>query len=298
MSRDLFKGPGNSPNYFTLGFSVFFTHPTDVFPGLRASSLLRPPPIAPPKVEGRSARVLREIINALKGYTIHIRDETHRNELLRDVRYYNFRGLEQQLIRHNIYYNHLALKHEIAIGLSDIRPDGASFRPIGDSDLSQGWGWISIKEIAQDDARRPSPSLVVYKRPSVEEEPRDLIIATGTEDLCVCIWPHVIFMGESATRLYRLFASMGRLEHIHNECSRRLRVSVCIDGDSSVVLDGNDWKYDPNSTKHLRIHKGLWRIRLDFEEFENQQVIQPTLYAVKLLATWSQRATNARKEFL
>jgi len=287
ISRDLFKGPGNSPNYFTLGFAVFFTHPTDVFPGLRASSLLRPPPIAPPKIEGRSGSVLREIIDGLKGYTIHIRDEDHRNQLLRDVRYYHFKGLEQQLIRHNIYCH--SRHHAISIRLSDIRPEGASTRP------------MTEKEIDVDGNRQSDASLVVFKRPFVDENPRDLIIATGEEDVCMWIDSDVVFTGVSATRLHRLFASLGRLHpsqilKVGNE--EHVWFKILWDSDSSVVLDGEDWDDAPKSTKSSRIHRGLWKVRLDFKEFENQQIMKPTLYAVKLLATSSQRASNARKEFL
>ena len=48
IPRDLFKNPGDSPNYFTLGFSIFWSTPSDAFPGLRAAEHLRPPVAAPP----------------------------------------------------------------------------------------------------------------------------------------------------------------------------------------------------------------------------------------------------------
>ncbi|RAL67696.1 hypothetical protein DID88_008437 [Monilinia fructigena] len=48
IPREVFSDPGNSPNYFSLGFAVFFSSPTEVFPGLNRDGLLRPPSILPP----------------------------------------------------------------------------------------------------------------------------------------------------------------------------------------------------------------------------------------------------------
>ncbi|KAJ5485738.1 hypothetical protein N7530_000038 [Penicillium desertorum] len=49
IPRDIFSGPGDSPNFFTLGFAAFFASPSEVFPGLDRQGLLRPPAIIPPK---------------------------------------------------------------------------------------------------------------------------------------------------------------------------------------------------------------------------------------------------------
>ena len=50
IPRDIFTGPGNSPNFFSLGFAVFFSTPDDLFPGLDREGLIRPPSILPPSV--------------------------------------------------------------------------------------------------------------------------------------------------------------------------------------------------------------------------------------------------------
>jgi len=317
MSRDLFKGPGNSPNYFTLGFSFFFTHPTDVFPGLRPSSLLRPPPITPPKVEGRSAKVLREIIDALKGYPVRIRNEDHRNELLRDVRYYHFRGLEQQLIRHDLSYCRLRGRHEITIKLDDVKLEGFGHRPATQwDDLDEPNSVESTEEEEQrlvgrrtpGDAKPLGNGWVVYKRPFVDKEPRDLVVTTNEEDICVYTgesedWmSSAEFRGESAVRLRSLLSPFGRMNPINrireHDNVRYFRIHVHLQKSTNVVLNDLEWQYVSNQELDWAIHKGLWRIKLEFKEHPVGRVCRPVLYPLKLLASSSERASNARREFL
>jgi len=168
INRDLFQAPGNSPNYFTLGFAVFFSNPSEIFPGLNREGLLRPPSILPPEVPNRSAEVFSELLHLLRGYPVQIRNEEHRQELLRDCRYFHFKGLEQKLIPHEISWNPRRMKQEIVIRLEDIRPSGISFVPdtvplAGTSVPTYVPGWIN------------------YARPFVDEQPRELIIESSGE---------------------------------------------------------------------------------------------------------------------
>jgi hypothetical protein len=128
VPRDLFSSPGDSPNYFSLGFAQFFSTPTEVFPGLDRNALLRPPSISPPVVPSRSGETFAEIVKLLQGYNVDIRNETHRAQLLRDVRYFHLRGLEQKLIPCDISFNLKRQQSEILIRLEDIRQSGISFK--------------------------------------------------------------------------------------------------------------------------------------------------------------------------
>ena len=121
IPRDLFNNPGDSPNYFSLGFAVFFTTPTDVFPGLTQRTLLRPPSILPPSVPNRSAKTFADLLHFLKGYPVEVRGDEHRTELLRDARYFHLKGLEQRLIPHHISYNLARKTTEILVRLEDLR---------------------------------------------------------------------------------------------------------------------------------------------------------------------------------
>ncbi|KAL8715595.1 MAG: hypothetical protein Q9220_000931 [cf. Caloplaca sp. 1 TL-2023] len=126
IPRDIFSAPGDTPNYFTLGFTVFFSSSGDVFPGLNPRGLLRPPAIHPPRIPNRSPESFAELLHILRGYPLKIRNNDHRNQLLRDARYYNLRGLEQKIIPHTISYNSKYASSEITVKLQDIKPSQIS----------------------------------------------------------------------------------------------------------------------------------------------------------------------------
>ncbi|KAL1592374.1 hypothetical protein SLS60_011453 [Paraconiothyrium brasiliense] len=129
IPRDLFSSPGDSPNYFSLGFAQFFSTPSEVFPGLDRNALLRPPSISPPSVPNRSGETFGELVKMLQGYPVEIRNDAHRSQLLRDARYFHLRGLEQRLIPCETSYNAQRGQSEILIRLDDLRQSGVTFSP-------------------------------------------------------------------------------------------------------------------------------------------------------------------------
>ena len=105
----------------------------------------------------------------LKGYEVEIRSDTHRQNLLRDARYFNFRGLEQRLIPHRVSFNSRKEIEEIEIRLEDVRQSGISFVADKDGvDASERRGNVSGE--------------VYYARPYVDDEPRGLILEIGDAD--------------------------------------------------------------------------------------------------------------------
>ncbi|RMJ28979.1 domain containing protein [Aspergillus sp. HF37] len=163
IPRDIFSGPGDSPNFFSLGFAAFFASPGEVFPGLNRSSLLRPPAIVPPCVPHRSGDVFADLLLILRGYPLHIRDKDHRASLLRDCRYFHLRGLEQKLIPHHISFNPVRGRSEIVLRLEDVRPSGVHFASDGPATPSEGW--------------------VLYARPFVDDKPAELIVEVVDETM-------------------------------------------------------------------------------------------------------------------
>lgn len=154
IPRDLFSAPGDSPNFFSLGFAHFFSTPAEVFPGLDRDALLRPPSIKPPSVPSRNGEIFSELIQLLQGYNVEIRNDAHRSRLLRDARYFHLKGLEQKLIPCQISYNLRRQQAEILLRLEDIRQSGISFRPdkaIDDSDAGSISG-------AQSTSTSPGPA--------------------------------------------------------------------------------------------------------------------------------------------
>jgi hypothetical protein len=154
IPRDLFSSPGDSPNYFSLGFAQFFSTPTEVFPGLDRNALLRPPSINPPSVPNRNGETFGELVRILQGYNVDIRNEAHRSQLLRDARYFHLKGLEQKLIPCDISYNIKRGHSEILVRLDDIRQSGLSFAP---DRLSSSTSALASPAAASVAAQSPDP---------------------------------------------------------------------------------------------------------------------------------------------
>lgn len=170
IPRDLFSDPGNTPNFFSLGFAIFFSNPNEIFPGLDRQGLIRPPSILPPSVPGRSADTFAELLHLLRGYPVHIRDDEHRASLLRDCRYFNFKGLEQRLIPHAISFNQTRHREEIALRLEDILKSGISVLP-------------DPLPLAGQPGADPAAGWVNYARPFVDEKPAELVLEIGGENM-------------------------------------------------------------------------------------------------------------------
>lgn len=102
------------------------------------------------------------MLHLLRGYPLHIKNEDHRSELLRDCRYFHLRGLEQKIIAHQISFNLERQKTEICIRLEDLRRSGISLHNEPNSN-SQLPGWV------------------YYARPFVEDTAYELVLEIGNE---------------------------------------------------------------------------------------------------------------------
>ena len=246
IPRDIFSSPGDCPNFFTLGFAVFFNTPDEVFPGLEREGLLRPPSILPPQVQGRSATTFSELLHLLRGYPLKIRSPEHRVELLRDCRYYHLRGLEQKLIHHSISYNVQRQKTEIALRIEDLRQSGIAF--VGDvtpADRSPLAGWVN------------------YARPFVDETSYELVVEIGGESARINFrTSRVEFYGQAKARISSLFQVVANKMNLPTNAPLGLMMSsggassqaaspgntplsddlvkVSVESDAHVLLDGQE----------------------------------------------------------
>jgi hypothetical protein len=250
IPRNIFSSPGDSPNFFSLGFAVFFSSPGDVFPGLDSGGLLRPPSVHPPSVPNRSAKVFAELLHLLRGYPLHIRDKDHRAELLRDCRYYNLRALEQKLIVHDISYNAERGVSEIIIRLEDIRQSGVSF--VGDASPSE---------------QSPLGGWVRYARPFVDETSYEIIVEIGDDSTRIDFHSmRAEFFGDAKARIASLFqvvankmnlptnAPLGLMMSSGGAASQSVspantplsedRVKIRIERDAHLMLDGEEYITD------------------------------------------------------
>ncbi|PHH60538.1 hypothetical protein CDD81_1585 [Ophiocordyceps australis] len=184
IPRDLLTSPTNSPNYFSLGFAAFFSRPDNMFPGLDREGLIRPPAIRPPSVPNRSADTFAALLRLLRGYPVDIRDEAHRQELLRDARYFHFKGLEQQLIPHSISYNLMRQRDEIVLRLENVQKSGVSIARDGEAE-AQPQPQLQYQQQPQ----HVFAAWVNYARPYVDDRPAELVLEIGGETTRVHFGP-------------------------------------------------------------------------------------------------------------
>ncbi|KAJ5179352.1 hypothetical protein N7492_002562 [Penicillium capsulatum] len=297
IPRDIFSGPGDSPNFFTLGFGAFFASPSEVFPGLNRNGLLRPPAIVPPSVPNRSADVFAEILHLLRGYPLHIRNESHRAELLRDCRYFHLRGVEQKLIPHKISFNPFSQRSEIVVRVEDVRPSGIGFSSSPVPKIVGG--------------------LVVYARPFVDENPADLILEIGGDATLVNLeHQRADFLGQTKSRMASLIQVVGKKANIPETQLGGLPIGIRLSPETDLTVDGEPepsftddsskiGDSDAPPAKRQRSHEsqrgtwvvrtGQWRLQVHPTPMGSCEAI---LTAVKLYAFSSAQARSHAGGFL
>lgn len=263
IPRDVLTDPANSPNYFSLGFGLLFARRDEVFPGLDREGLIRPPSILPPSVPNRNADTFADLLRLLHGYPIRIRDETHRDELLRDARYFHFKGLEQKLIPHSISFNSVRQRSEIVLRLENVQKSGIHIIHDRAEEVIEEGGIAAFAESMS--------GWVNYSRPYVDDAPAELVLEIGAESTRLHFTtdgPRAEFFGDTCARVSKLFEviatklglppttqPLGLL--MASGGARSLRavpgntplsedlVIVRLGPEAAVTLDGEDYTYTP-----------------------------------------------------
>ncbi|KAL4743360.1 hypothetical protein BDV11DRAFT_123451 [Aspergillus similis] len=326
ISRDIFSGPGDSPNFFTLGFGAFFASPAEVFPGLDRRGLLRPPAIVPPSVSNRSGDVFAQLVHLLQGYPLHIESEAQRAELLRDCRYFHLRGLEQKLIPHHISFNPLRRRSEIVIRLEDVRRSGLRVEaPSPSPDSREGGSGVSVQ----------------YARPFADGSPHDLILEIGGENTIIDLATmRPTFLNSTQARVSSLLQVILERKNGQDQSSSTAAaatahsIRIQIDEETDLTIDGaqqaNNDQYhilDPASAEPARkrrrvkvegpqaasqyeeqdggsssssfwvVRNGQWRISIR-PGASTGDAVQFALVGVKLDVYTRERVRNRKQAFL
>ena len=311
IPRDLFtNSPFNSPNYFTLATQLSPTNnPSENFPGLSQRSLLRPPALLPSSVPNRDPGIFAELVQLLKGYEVEVRSEEHRRMLVRDARYFCFRGVEQGLVRCRIssFLDEAAsdgVREEIEIGLEDVRFSGVSFV---ESPGGRGDG-VEEEGVSGE---------VHYARPYVDDGGRRLVLEVGGDSAvrvvrdCDGKAGHVKFWGKTAAKMKRLVgvvSARSGLSLLNSEESQGVPFGVqcTIGNEADVVVDGKRWNVDDDGIGRdamvlgqgesgWMVEKSQWRIKAATCE-DGKLVV--SLEAVKIEAHSSERSRNEHRGFL
>lgn len=256
VPRDTFSGPGNSSNFFSLGFAGFLGSRDDAFPGLESRGLMRPPPVQPQTVPNRSPKVFEDLIHLSRGYPLTIRDKEHRAQLLSDCKYYGFKGLMHKIFVHSISYNAERGKSEIIMQLEDLHKSGVSFvNDASPSDQSPLGGWVN------------------YMRPFVDETSYEVIVEIGRQETKVDFRSmRAEFYGETKARISSLFQTVADKMNLPHNLPLGLmmssggasaapvspantplsedRVKIRIGQDAHIILDGQEHAMDENALDH------------------------------------------------
>ena len=253
IPRDSFSGPGNSSNFFALGFAGFIASKDDAFPGLQSRSLMRPPPIAPQNVPNRSPDILRDLITLSRGYSIHVRDANHRAALVGDCKYYGFKGLMHKLFAHEISYNAERGCSEIVMRIEDLHKSGISFfSDPSPADQSPLGGWVH------------------YARPFVDETSFEVIVEIGAQETKIDFRSNrAEFYGDTKARISSLFQTVADKMNLPNNLPLGLmmssggasaapaspantplsedRVKISLGPEAYILLDGVEHQMDSSS---------------------------------------------------
>lgn len=122
ICRKLLQGTGNTPNFFTVNYDNLLVDSVSV---IERKRMLRPPPQYPAMIPNRSPKLFADLLEILLGNHIVIENDSHRQLLIRECKYYRFLELEQRIIKYKIINNPF-MDQEILINLNDLQYRGVS----------------------------------------------------------------------------------------------------------------------------------------------------------------------------
>lgn len=190
VPHELLTQKGNHPNYFSVVHDSIMTDPFSV-----SKHLIRPPPASPYEANN-SADIFQDLLDSLRGLRVEVRNEDHRANLIADCRYYQFFGLEQKFIKHQIRRNPFTNTEEIVIGYADVKKNGL---------LNDTMNTI----IGAHDPY----TVVKYKRPFVDTVFRDLVIQLESSEVSLMVNTTLVFynlliVGKTAVKLKNIIAKV------------------------------------------------------------------------------------------
>ena len=309
VPRDVFSGPGNSSNFFSLGFAGFLGSRDDAFPGLESRSLMRPPPLQPQTVPNRSPKVFEDLIHISRGYPLKIRDKEHRAQLLGDCKYYGFKGLMHKIFVHSISYNAELGKSEIIMQLEDLHKSGISFvNDASPSDQSPLGGWVNYM--------RPFVMMSSGGASAAPASPANTPLSEDRVKIRIGQDAHIILDGQEHTMDESALDHQQELDY-NPEPSTPSSVNLT-PGPSWPNPTARPSSTRPPATKKRKrrgsldefgewiVRKGQWRMRVQprveysprFNRGEEGSGMEIVLCAVKLDAVSGQRGRNMGRGFV
>ena len=144
---------------------------------------LRPPALAPRALPGRDPAIFADLLRMLQGYDVAVRDTVHRRALLRDARYFHFKGVEQRLLPCRVAFNLRRGRREITMRLEDLRVQGVGFaadpQAVGAGAAPPGPLSPGGAQTGPSIAAAARTGHLTYRRPLIDDEAYDLVLEIG-----------------------------------------------------------------------------------------------------------------------
>ncbi|TID14804.1 hypothetical protein CANINC_004475 [Pichia inconspicua] len=215
LHKDLLSQKGNHPNYFSFIYDSIMMDPYQNFRGL-----IRPPPRTPCEATN-SPEIFKDILNALRGLEVEIRNDEHRRNILQDCRYYQFFALEQKFIKHKISRNPFTGAEEIMLSYRDVKISGL----LNDT---------MDKIIDSNDPY----TIVKYQRPYVDESHRDLVLQLDSVEVSLMVnatlsFYNLIVTGKTAVKLKKILAKISD-DYMYSEENGKPKLTILIRMTDSV----------------------------------------------------------------
>lgn len=224
VPRNAFDTPGDEQNFFTAGMGVFFGLEHDTTDEIH-SQFIRPPPLAIPTVPKRDGNLFKQLLSIQLGGYVDILSDEHRDALVRECRYFRFRGLEQKLIKHSIRVDPLRKRKEISLYLKN----------------------VDLKKIEFINGS------LTYKRPFIDNESMDLVFQVPDEAVLSLSQSRVSFYGASKLKLDKL----AKLHDLKFGSVDLNSAHLEISGSEAAVQH----QKRANSDTHTFLTKSVWRFQ-------------------------------------
>ena len=152
IPKSLISKCGNEPNLFSIQHNTILEGYHTL---IKNRKIKRPVPLQPITIPNRSAAIFGDLLEVLRGNTMVIKNDQHRDLLIKEARYYRFLEAEQRMVKHRVVNNPFSItKQDIIINIDDIKADGI------------------FQESAAENRNMP----IQYRRPYLYKEPiRELI---------------------------------------------------------------------------------------------------------------------------
>ncbi|KAM9935009.1 hypothetical protein OXX80_005409 [Metschnikowia pulcherrima] len=300
IPRSFLYGPGNHPNYFSIGMEGLSTKSTVLNSKV---ALIRPPPQRPTLTVNRSPQLFADLLELFWGNHEVVRDDEHRDNLIKECRYYRFLQLEQKIIKHRIIRNPFTQTEEIIINLNNLSTTGVINSSTGLTDEQP------ITYVRPYLRREPKRILIFQIDSNADFDAKLIIPKTGDFSFLVLTNKLAAKMSSVFEQLAKDFSSSGDKKKI---------IIPCILADAAVSVNGielkKNWlreffgpaeesaedeqqskrhKSDPNvegEVVDFKLTQSLWRI--------TNRADKSILRAVSIKAVSDQFNFNKTVEFL